>query len=215
MDVYTTYHQPPEHRNDKPPALSVPRQPQIFIINLAETPLESALWLVSLLICPFVSSAPTPFHPCSSPPHSVLPLLRSPLLSPPSPALASNCLNRLASCQSRGLLWLCHKSARKNRNHLFRPGPESGWGCKYMSLGLACAHWTTEPSGESCTPTLHSTSTPTSSYVGFMFNAFIRKIYNIIYYYIYVHHCPEQLYSIITTIPYLYKYILKIEGSFL
>lgn len=69
--------------------------------------------------------------------------------SPPSPALASNGLNRLAPCQSRGLLWLCHKSARKNRNHLFRPGPERGWGCKYMSLALAlgpaCAHRTTEP----------------------------------------------------------------------
>lgn len=53
------------------------------------------------------------------------------------PAPASNGLNRLASCQSRGLLWLCHKSARKNRNHLFRLGPESEPGCKYISLGLA------------------------------------------------------------------------------
>lgn len=47
-------------------------------------------------------------------------------LSPSPPALASNSLNRLASCQSRGLLWLCHKSARKNRNHLFRLGPGRG-----------------------------------------------------------------------------------------
>lgn len=53
----------------------------------------------------------------------VAPLSSSPR---PSPLLASNGLNRLASCQSRGLLWLCHKSARKNRNHLFRLGPERG-----------------------------------------------------------------------------------------
>lgn len=91
-----------------------------------------------------------------SPPLSALPLLSSPLFSPPCPAPASNGLNRLASCQSRGLLWLCHKSARKNRNHLFRPGPERGWGCKYMSLALApspaCAHGTTKPRGF-CSPT--------------------------------------------------------------
>lgn len=96
--------------------------------------------------------------------HWALPLLSSPLFSPPSPALASNGLNRLASCQSRGLLWLCHKSARKNRNHLFRPGPERGWGCKYMSLALALgparAHRTTEPSGGSCAPTQPQPSLP-------------------------------------------------------
>lgn len=86
--------------------------------------------------CPLLSSAGSLFLPLGSPPHSPTPspLLSSPLFSPPSPALASNGLNRLASCQSRGLLWLCHKSARKNRNHLFRPGPERGWGCKYTSL---------------------------------------------------------------------------------
>ena len=101
--------------------------------------------------CPLLSSAGSLFLPLplGSPPHSALPLLGAPLFSPPSPALASNGLNRLAPCQSRGLLWLCHKSARKNRNHLFRPGPERGWGCKYMSLALAlgpaCAHRTTEP----------------------------------------------------------------------
>lgn len=44
----------------------------------------------------------------------------------PSPLLASNGLNHLASCQSRGLLWLGHKSASKNRNHLFRLGPVRG-----------------------------------------------------------------------------------------
>lgn len=101
--------------------------------------------------CPLLSTAGSLFLPLGSPPHSALPLLGSPLFSPPSPALASNGLNRLASCQSRGLLWLCHKSARKNRNHLFRPGPERGWGCKYMSLALALSparvHRTTEPSG--------------------------------------------------------------------
>lgn len=88
------------------------------------------------------------FLPLDSSRHSALPLLGSPLFSPPSPALANNGLNRLASCQSRGLLWLCHKSARKNRNHLFRPGPERRRGCKYTSLALALSssrvHTTTE-----------------------------------------------------------------------
>lgn len=108
--------------------------------------------------CPLLFSAGSLFLSLGSPPHSALPLLSAPLFSPPSPALASNGLNRLASCQSRGLLWLCHKSARKNRNHLFRPGPERGWGCKYMSLALALgparSHRTTKPSGGSCTPIL-------------------------------------------------------------
>ena len=119
--------------------------------------------------CPLLSSASSLFLPLGCPPHSTLPLSPPPspalpcsLLSPAlSPALASNGLNRLASCQSRGLLWLCHKSARKNRNHLFRPGPERGWGRKYMSLALAFsparAHRTTEPSRGSCTPTRNNT----------------------------------------------------------
>lgn len=98
---------------------------------------QDLLWLNSVLIVHcypllalyfLILGTPSPFF------------LSSPLFSPPSLALASNGLNRLASCQSRGLLWLCHKSARKNRNHLFRPGPERGWGCKYMSLALAHVH---------------------------------------------------------------------------
>lgn len=112
-------------------------------------------WLSIVILCWLFIP---PSLSLGSPPHSPpLLLLSSPLFSPPSPALASNGLNRLASCQSRGLLWLCHKSARKNRNHLFRPGPERGWGCKYTSLALtlspARAHWTTEPSGGSCAAT--------------------------------------------------------------
>lgn len=136
--------------------------------------------------CPLLSCAGSLFLPLSSPPHLALPLLSSPLFSPPSPALASNGLNRLASCQSRGLLWLCHKSARKNRNHLFRPGPERGWGCKYMSLALAlspaCAHRTTEPSGGSCFPAQPqpalSNSNYTVVYCGFMVNLIESNSYS-------------------------------------
>lgn len=73
-----------------------------------------------------LSSAGSLFLLLGSRPHLALPLFSLPLFSISSPALASNGLNRLASCQSRGLLWLRHKSARKNRNHLFRPGPERG-----------------------------------------------------------------------------------------
>lgn len=109
--------------------------------------------------CPLLSSVGSLFLPLGSPRTRPPPPPRlSPCSSPPSPALASNGLNRLASCQSRGLLWLCHKSARKNRNHLFRPGPERGWVCKYMSLALALspawAHRTTEPTPTQPQPAL-------------------------------------------------------------
>lgn len=165
MDVYTTHYQPPEPRNHMLPAHSAltaaVKLPQVFsrefylltFFFLRKGCGWIECWLSIVILCWL-------FIPLSlgSPPHSALPLLSAPLFSPPSPALASNGLNRLASCQSRGLLWLCHKSARKNRNHLFRPGPERGWGCKYMSLALALgparSHRTTKPSGGSCTPIL-------------------------------------------------------------
>lgn len=167
MDVYTTHHQPAEPGNDTLTALhekifqAVKEQKFLF----AERFLE---WFAVCFSvdCPLLSTTGSSFLPLGSPPCSALPLLSSPQYSPPSPALASNGLNRLASCQSRGLLWLCHKSARKNRNHLFRPGPGSGWGCKYMSLALALsparAHWTTEPSGGLCTQAPTQPALPTA-----------------------------------------------------
>lgn len=70
--------------------------------------------------------------------HFLSPLAALPciLCCSPSPVFVSYSLNRLAHCQSRGLLWLRHKSARKNRNHLFKSRPECGWVYKYRSLGL-------------------------------------------------------------------------------
>lgn len=140
--------------------------------------------------CPLLSSAGSLFLPLplGSPPHSALPLLGAPLFSSPSPALASNGLNRLAPCQSRGLLWLCHKSARKNRNHLFRPGPERGWGCKYMSLALAlgpaCAHRTTEPQWRILHSHSVSTCTPTSYYSVINSSFIVNLIHSTSYKYI-------------------------------
>lgn len=121
--------------------------------------------------CPLLSSASS-FFSLSFLLHTQPSLslsLFSPLLSfspfslpPPPLPFASNGLNRLASCQSRGLLWLCHKSARKNRNHLFWPGPERGCECKYMSLAFAFsparAHRTTEHSTGSHSPTRYYTA---------------------------------------------------------
>lgn len=122
--------------------------PEIFITRFLLAELSSVSktarfrpWSSIVIHCWLVP--PPCLFPASD---SALPLVASSpwalFLSP-----ASNSLNRLASCQSRGLLWLCHKSARKNRNHLSEPGPERGWGCKHMSLALALcpanAHWTT------------------------------------------------------------------------
>lgn len=148
MDVYTTRYQPPELRNHMLPAhwgcfswVRVCRR--VWWRPSVDCPLLSRP--VSL----FVSPVPSSLGP---PPRSLLSLSSS-LLTRPSPALTSNGLNRLAPCQGRGLLWLCHKSARKNRNHLFRPGSERGWGCKYTSLALALGpartHRTTESTGGS------------------------------------------------------------------
>lgn len=83
----------------------------------------SSGWLDCLLLSSIFSS-----------PLAALPCI---LCCSPSPVFASYSLNRLAHCQSRGLLWLRHKSARKNRNHLFKSRPECGWVYKYRSLGLA------------------------------------------------------------------------------
>lgn len=172
MDVYTTQYQPPEPRNHML-LCSLPSWSQLNRLQfLGEI---FSCWEIFRTVvvrfkvdCPLLSSVGSLFLPLGSPPHLALPLLNSPLFSPPSPALASNGLNRLASCQSRGLLWLCHKSARKNRNHLFRPEPERGWVCKYMSLALALsparAHRTTEPSTGSCTPTRSQPALPPSHY---------------------------------------------------
>lgn len=163
MDVYTTHYQSPEPRNHMLPSCSAltaaVKLPQVFSREFYLLSFFLVRVVVGLNVDrPLLFSAGSLFLSLGSPPHSALPLLSAPLFSPPSPAPASNGLNRLASCQSRGLLWLCHKSARKNRNHLFRPGPERGWGCKYMSLALALSparsHRTTKPSGGSCTPTL-------------------------------------------------------------
>lgn len=78
------------------------------------------------------------FLPLLTPFGTLSPSLPSPRILPCSPCLAfaSSSLNRLAPCQSRGLLWLHHKSARKNRNHLFKPGLEHGWVYKYRSLAF-------------------------------------------------------------------------------
>lgn len=175
MDVYTTQYQPPEPRSHMLPAHSTPTAtvnflPEIFICWETVFFCKEGVVVGLNADCPLLSSAGSLFLPLplGSPPHSALPLLGAPLFSPPSPALASNGLNRLAPCQSRGLLWLCHKSARKNRNHLFRPGPERGWGCKYMSLALAlgpaCAHRTTKPQWRILHSHSVSTCTPTSYY---------------------------------------------------